>query len=162
MEVVKTALKYGFWVFGGYVRDVIVRGDTTYNDIDIGCSWDQMNLVSNLIEDLGEIKILEDTLERTGRTRHNLFPYIRRIINIETPECKIDIIVFSSFHDYLNQPFDISCNLFYLLCNGVYIRGQKDYTELTKQKKFIVFKISEDRVEKLIKNGWSEVLGGVG
>ena len=31
------ALRYGFWVFGGYVRDVIVRGETSYNDIDIGC-----------------------------------------------------------------------------------------------------------------------------
>jgi len=153
--IVDRALNYGFWVFGGYVRDVVVCGQTKYNDIDIGCSWDQMNLLSKFI---GDAKILDDTLERTGRTRHIVYPFVRRIIKLES----IDIIVFSSFQDFLNQPLDVSCNLFYLLQGRLYTRGKRDYTELTKQRKFVTFEyISEGRKRKLLDNGWSEAFGSV-
>ena len=77
------ALRYGFWVFGGYVRDVIVRGENTYKDIDIGCTWEQMNLIPKFIEELGG-QVTYDTLQVTGRTQHRLFPYVRRILEVKT------------------------------------------------------------------------------
>ena len=105
------ALRYGFWVFGGYVRDVIVRGENTYKDIDIGCTWEQMNLIPKFIEELGG-QVTYDTLQVTGRTQHRLFPYVRRILEVKTQFESIDLIVFSSFKDFLTHDC-ISCNMFY-------------------------------------------------
>jgi hypothetical protein len=171
MDVVHVALKYGFWIFGGYVRDVIIRGENTYNDIDIGCTWNQMHLVPRFLEEIGG-QVNYDTLEKTGRTQHHLFPYIRRLLDVRTIFETIDIVVFSSFDDFLVQDGDlkVSCNNFYKTRDGLFMRGnftKKDieyYNLLTLQKKFVVLTESEFNFkmrDKLLAKGWLELLGNV-
>jgi hypothetical protein len=163
------ALGYGFWVFGGYVRDVIVRGETSYNDIDIGCTWEKMNLVPKFIEEVGG-EVTYDTFQATGRTQHRLFPYVRRILHVKTRDESIDIIVFSNFKDFLNHDC-VSCNMFYMTRDGLFMKGnftQKDvdyYAQLTLQKKFVILAQNSINFEgaktKLLAKGWSEVFNGV-
>lgn len=171
MDVVNVALKYGFWVFGGYVRDVMVRGETSYRDIDIGCSWDQMYLVPQFLEEIGA-QVKYDTLQVTGRTQHRLFPYIRRILDVKTQFESIDLIVFSSLEDFLIQDDDlkVSCNNFYMTRNGIFMRGNFSkehvdyYTKLTLQKKFIVLtesKFNFKMRDKLLSKGWLETCSDV-
>ena len=168
MDVVHVALKYGFWIFGGYVRDVIIRGENTYRDIDIGCSWDQMYFIPKFLKDLGDYDVEDDTLQRTGKTQHSKFPFIRRMLKIKTHFETIDIIVFSSFNDFLVQDGaeKVSCNNFYMMRDGIFMMGNFDrthvdyYTRLTLQKKFIVL-MDDERTsatrDKLLGRGWSEI-----
>ena len=172
MDVVDVALKYGFWVFGGYVRDVLVRGETSYKDIDIGCSWEHMHLVSQFLKEIGA-RIEYDTYNVTGRTQHRIFPYVRRILEVKTQFESIDIIVFSSFKDFLVQDGDlkVSCNNFYMSRDGLFMKGnftKKDveyYTQLALQKKFVVLTENEFNLrimrDKLLAKGWLEVRNGI-
>jgi len=169
MDVVDVALRYGFWVFGGYVRDVVVRGENSYRDIDIGCSWEHMHLVSQFLKEIGA-RVEYDTFKVTGRTQHRIFPYVRRILEVKTQFESIDIIVFSSFNDFLTHDC-VSCNMFYKTRDGLFMKGnftKKDveyYTQLTIQKRFeILAKNSinfEDAKTKLLARGWLEVCRGV-
>lgn len=36
-DIVNTSLAHDAWVYGGYVRDVVVCGETEFNDVDICC-----------------------------------------------------------------------------------------------------------------------------
>ena len=171
MDVIHVALKYGFWVFGGYVRDVVIRGENTYKDVDIGCSWDQMHLVPQFLEEIGGW-VINDTLQRTGRTQHRHFPYIRRILEMKTHFDSVELIVFSSFEDFLVQDGDlkVSCNNFYKTRDGVFMRGgfSKEqvvyYTKLALQKKFIVLTETVFNLrmrDKLLAKGWLEDLSNI-
>ena len=162
------ALRYGFWIFGGYVRDVMVRGETSYRDIDIGCTWEQMNFIPKFIEEIGG-EVTYDTLQVTGRTQHRLFPYVRRILEVKTQFDSIDLIVFSSFNDFLIHDC-VSCNMFYKTRDGLFMKGnftQKDvdyYTQLTLQKRFVIFTENQfifEMRDKLFAKGWLEACNGV-
>ena len=123
MDVVDVALGYGFWVFGGYVRDFIIRGENSYRDIDIGCSWEHMHLVSQFLKEIGA-RVEYDTFKVTGRTQHRIFPYVRRILEVKTQFESVDIIVFSSFIDFLAHDC-VSCNMFYKTRDGLFMKGNK-------------------------------------
>ena len=169
MDVIDVALRYGFWIFGGYVRDVLVRGETSYNDIDVGCTWEQMNFIPKFIEEIGG-QVTYDTLQVTGRTQHRLFPYVRRILHVKTRDEYIDMIVFSSFNDFLTHDC-VSCNMFYKTRDGLFMKGnfsKRDveyYTQLTLQKKFVILAENsinfKDAKTKLLAKGWSEVCNGI-
>jgi hypothetical protein len=165
MEVIDVAFDHGFWVFGGYVRDVIIRGESKYTDIDIGCSWDQMHLIPKFIEEIGG-QVHYDTLEATGRTQHRTIPFIRRILKIKTPFDDVDVIVFSSFEGFINREM-LACvitpNYFYQTRDGLFMRGNfskeemEYYIKLTLQKKFSNFEkncYNPAGVDKLLKKGW--------
>lgn len=166
MEVVKAATDLGFWIFGGYVRDVIIRNETTFKDIDIGCSHEQSYLIPKFLESLeGPVKKTFDTIDKYGY-QHPSFNSVHRVLTFRTPKYTIDIIIFKTFKDFFEQPLEeigFSTDVFLLTKDGLFARHNLiEYIELTQKKKFKVISSNtryERRRESYINRGWIEVMG---
>jgi hypothetical protein len=117
-QIIDVALAMDMWVFGGYVRDVIVRGQTKFGDIDLGCS-DKKTNVEQFIRVLGtRFKVKEvrskKFADRTGYGR--MSKGIKRVERLIVEDrLHIDIVVFDgSFTDWCNEEsVDFTSNLFY-------------------------------------------------
>jgi len=51
-DIIQLALDYGYWLYGGYLRDFISEG--RFRDIDLGCTLDQVLLFRYVISKLQE------------------------------------------------------------------------------------------------------------
>jgi hypothetical protein len=117
-QVIDVALAMDMWVFGGYVRDVIVRGQKKFGDIDLGCS-DKKTNVEQFIRVIGtrfdvksvRSKKFNDT-KGYGRMSKGIKRVERFVIN---DVLHIDVVVFDgSFTDWCDEEsVDFTSNLFY-------------------------------------------------
>jgi hypothetical protein len=117
-QVIDMALAMDMWVFGGYVRDVIVRGQKKFGDIDLCCS-DSKTSVDQFIRILGTR--FDVTNVRTRKFGH-MARYGRMSRGIKRVErflldnrLHVDVVVYDgTFTDWCNEEsVDFTSNLFY-------------------------------------------------
>lgn len=117
-DVIDMALAMDMWVFGGYVRDVIVRGQTKFGDVDLCCSEKKTN-VAQFIRMLGtRFKVTEvrtrkiGTVARYGRMSRG----IKRVERCTIDDLlHVDIVVFDgSFNEWCDEEsVDFTSNIFF-------------------------------------------------
>jgi len=114
-QVIDIALGMDMWIFGGYVRDVIVRNQTKFGDIDIGCSEHQTN-VDQFIRILGlRFKVSEVRLRRIARYSR-MSRGIKRVEQFVINDMlHIDVVIFDgSFTEWREEEsVDFTSNLFF-------------------------------------------------
>jgi hypothetical protein len=113
-RIVDLALSFDFWVFGGWVRDVLVCGKKEFGDIDIGCSLDQTDLTKIFLRVLSteyDVVVISDKKDAYGAMSRCL----KRTMKLRIGgEVSVDLCIFSSFENFENErSCDFSCNLFY-------------------------------------------------
>lgn len=115
-DIIDVALGLGMWVFGGYVRDVVIRKQTTFTDIDICCPngsipGDFFRILSNR---WGISRVHTSVL----RSKYGVMSKkIKRVLSCRVDDrIDLDIVVFDgSLRDWKrDQTTDFSCNLFYI------------------------------------------------
>jgi hypothetical protein len=111
-RVVDIALGFDFWVFGGYIRDVIIRDEETFGDIDIGCEVSDEYLIPYFL------RMLATDYEVTVKeSRHygGMSPCMVRLIKITLDDTlTVDLCVFKSRDAWRSEKSaDFTCNLFY-------------------------------------------------
>lgn len=115
-EIVDIALGLGMWVFGGYVRDVVVRSRESFTDIDICCPRG-----SNPAE---FFRILS-TRWGISRVRTSvqyskygvMSKKIKKVLTCRVDHrVEIDVVVFDgNLRDWTrDETTDFTCNLFYI------------------------------------------------
>jgi|CryBogDrversion2_11_1035321.scaffolds.fasta_scaffold03811_3 hypothetical protein len=168
-NIVNLALSFDGWVFGGYVRDVLICDLDDFKDIDIAIpEYMDINLFLKCLNSLGhQLEVYSDfDCPYQGNS-------IKRLIKIQICGKLVDLIVVSSFSDWKNdQSVDMSCNLFYKNSMHLGLRYIPDkfkyfpdpaseIIELTRQKQFVVIQDYEtdklkNRIQKRLLNGWIE------
>jgi hypothetical protein len=115
-DIIDVALGLGMWVFGGYVRDVVIRKQATFTDIDICCPngsipGDFFRILSNR---WGISRVHTSVL----RSKYGVMSKkIKRVLSCRVDDrIDLDIVVFDgSLRDWKrDQTTDFSCNLFYI------------------------------------------------
>jgi hypothetical protein len=116
--IVDVALAFDFWIFGGYVRDVVIRGNEAHpcGDIDVACELKQAPMINTFIRTLAtrhDVTVLLDSKDRTT-DYGTMSPSLTRLIKLQVGATKVDICVFESRHAWMaEQSCDFTCNLFY-------------------------------------------------
>ena len=119
-EVIAMAFAMDMWVFGGYVRDVVVRKQQRFGDLDICCSRGKTN-VSHFIRALGACfdVTLHDS-RRFSATYGAMSPGIKRLHKCTVVKgdtrVRVDVVSYDgSFEDWCDErTVDFTCNLFYM------------------------------------------------
>jgi hypothetical protein len=144
-DVVNTSFAHDAWVFGGYVRDVIVCNESEFNDIDICCPKNVNPLW--IVRSLSTKYKVEKCDVQTPYIGIGIKYIISYIIN---NILSVQFIVYDGdFNDWVDDHFsDMSCNLFYqsrtVQLGIVYVPEQfrlcqnpiDDIIKLTKSKVF--------------------------
>lgn len=119
-EVIRMAFAMDMWVFGGYVRDVVVRKQQRFGDLDLCCSRGKTN-VAHFIRALGaRFDVVSHDSRKFHHTYGAMSPGIKRIHKCTVTEgdvrIRIDIVSFDgSFEDWCDEhTVDFTCNLFYM------------------------------------------------
>ena len=121
-DVIDMALAFDMWVFGGYVRDVVVRGLPRYNDIDLMCTDEvTMRHFVRMLELSFNVRYHN---ERTFAIMYGgMSPGVSKLHKCvvshkgtETPFVRVDVVVFEGeFRDWCRErTTDFTCNLFYM------------------------------------------------
>jgi hypothetical protein len=115
-RLIKLAYSFDGWIFGGYVRDVIVLKQNKFEDVDImfPCSADVTQFLKCLSAVYGnDFHINEDRVHGSDMYMDR---HITRRITVDIHDnIDIDICVYDgTFDDWRSvQSTDFSCNLFY-------------------------------------------------
>jgi hypothetical protein len=179
MEIVDLALAFKGWVFGGYVRDVVVLGLDSFTDIDIVFTEDTD--IDTFIRSLSAFFKVTKKYDKTRRDGLYMSKCAKRLVKLTVDNIPVDIVVINcGFEQWCDEhSTDLSCNLFYISTTvplGIrYIPYQfryeanpaKHIIQLTKQKMFIqlygpksdnfdrVHKAKiEQRIIKMENKGW--------
>jgi len=119
-EVIAMAFAMDMWVFGGYVRDVVVRKQQRFGDLDLCCSRGKTN-VAHFIRALGaRFDVAMHDSRRFNATYGAMSPGIKRIHKCTVVEgdtrVRVDVVSFDgSFDDWCDErTVDFTCNLFYM------------------------------------------------
>jgi hypothetical protein len=107
-----------YWVFGGYVRDVMICGKKEFHDIDICVPRSKHSTVDNFLNALSvfyTIDVTRDTMihdMKYGAMSKGIIAVIHVTVN---DKLKLDIVLFDgSLSDWrAEHSVDASCNLFY-------------------------------------------------
>lgn len=115
-DIIDVALGLGMWVFGGYVRDVVIRGQKSFTDIDICCPN------GSIPGDFFRILNTRWGISRVHTSLHyskygSMSKKIRKVYTCRVnDEIDLDIVLFDgSLKDWTrDETTDFSCNLFYI------------------------------------------------
>lgn len=113
-KIIDVAFSMKMWVFGGYVRDVIVRGKKSFNDIDICCP--RGSNPQDFFRMLSTHVTVNNVHEKPITTYKRMSPGIKRIFCCKVNNTiDIDVVVFDgSMRAWLDEEStDFTCNLFY-------------------------------------------------
>jgi len=148
-RIVDLALSFDGWVFGGYVRDTVIRKEKA-SDIDICFPHDApMHMFMRILNQDHEVEIVSD---RTHPDGLYMSQGIRRLVKVIVDEkIHLDLCKYEgSFKDWRREEStDFTCNLFYvsrdtalglryipkaykLLANPI-----KHLVDMTKRKEFV-------------------------
>ena len=113
-QVINVALGMDIWVFGGYVRDVMIRGRQTFGDLDLCCS-NVYTSPSQFIRVLGTLFKVTNCRKKTmmyGRMSRGIQRVIHFLVN---DTLHVDLVVFDgTFENWCDEKStDFTCNLFY-------------------------------------------------
>lgn len=113
-KVIDVAFSMKMWVFGGYVRDVIVRGKKSFNDIDICCP--RGSDPRDFFRVLSTHVTVNNVREKPITTYKRMSKGIMRIFRCNVNNAfDIDIVVFDgNMGTWLDEEStDFTCNIFY-------------------------------------------------
>ena len=183
-KVVDMVFAMDMWIFGGYVRDVFVRGEQKFNDIDVCC--EKRAYCANKF-----IRVLSCVFDVhrhvvTEASRYRAHKHHRFTLEERETGCRlaVDLVIYDgSFDDWCRDgsSVDFSCNLFYSSYD-VYIGLRStpkclEYAsnplrvllEMTRQKEFMrIWDVKlgnsrcqagyilkvHNRAKELVKRGW--------
>lgn len=111
-RVVDTALCFDVAIFGGYLRDVVVAGDTTFNDIDIMWPVGTHRSLPIFVRLLGLNGAKVTTKMYRNVTKYHGHDLLKIIVN---DSILVDCVIYpGKLIDWLmEQDVDFTCNLFY-------------------------------------------------
>jgi len=117
-RIIDLCFAMDFWVFGGYVRDVLVCGKKDFNDIDICVPKSKHKSVDNFINALSVFYTVDVTRDmkipemKYGAMSKGIMAVVHITLN---SQLKLDLCLFDgSLNDWRNEhSVDHSCNLFY-------------------------------------------------
>lgn len=113
-RIVDLALSFDGWVFGGYVRDTVIRKEKA-SDIDICFAQDApMHIFMRVLNQDHEVEIVSD---RTHPDGLYMSQGIRRLVKVIVDEkIHLDLCKYEgSFEDWRREEStDFTCNLFYV------------------------------------------------
>jgi hypothetical protein len=171
--VINLALSFGGWVYGGYVRDVMICKMDHFNDLDIAiCEGYDLDTFIKCLGSLGGELVIKEDYDFDN-------PYQmkcgRRLVKVVIGGIlNVDIYVVKSFEDWCNDhSCDMTCNIFYKSSTcflGLrYIPEQFKYNPdpagyllaMTEARRFVSIqgeteKFAE-RKKKRIDEGWLEL-----
>lgn len=115
-NLIDIALGLGMWVFGGYVRDVVVRKQSSFTDIDICCPN------GSIPADFLRILSTRWGISRVHTSAHYskygvMSKKIKKVLSCRVGNMvDLDIVIFDgSLRDWKkDETTDFSCNLFYI------------------------------------------------
>ena len=115
--IIDLALSYNFWIYGGWIRDVVCHGDKTPHDIDIMVPESEYHRVDHFLRVLGmkfpgQVSFQSETngaYFTTGR-------HITKVFNVKVKDIDVDIAFYDGeLEDWKDdRTVDLSCNLFYM------------------------------------------------
>lgn len=120
-KVIELAYSMDMWVFGGYVRDVVVRRQTKFGDIDLCCSQDVTD-VTQFVRVLGSSFTVDTHDVRVFKHTYGaMSPGIRRlhkctVTDSDGTHVRVDVVMYDdSFKEWCRErTVDFTCNLFYM------------------------------------------------
>lgn len=115
-QIVDLAISYDFWVFGGWVRDVVCRGATSGKDVDIMVPTSQAHRVDHFIQMLSLIhKDGANSREIDGHY-FTMTRYIKKVIKLQVGTVDVDLCLYDGeLKDWKTEyTCDLSCNLLYM------------------------------------------------
>jgi hypothetical protein len=164
-DIINTALAHDSWVYGGYVRDVIVCNDTKFSDIDICCPHNVRPLW--IVRSLSKRYDVKEVEMRTLST----YCDAKSVHTYKIGGITVQFVVFDGdFTDWCDsETTDLTCNLFYHSRSvNIGIRYVpysfrtrqnpiQEIINLTKMKKFerITEKNVIRRIKSMVRRGWA-------
>ena len=120
-KVIKLAYSMDMWVFGGYVRDVIVRRQKKFGDIDLCCDRDVTD-VSQFVRVLGASFTVDTHDVRVFKHTYGaMSPGIRRlhkctVTDSDGTRVRVDVVAYDdTLKEWCKErTVDFTCNLFYM------------------------------------------------
>jgi hypothetical protein len=149
-EVIAIACAMDMWVFGGYVRDVIVRGQQKFNDLDIGCP-DKTTDVEHFLRVLSTRYDVDRHSDPVTKMSYGaMSPGLARVHkcvvrNEYDVRISIDVAVYDSFNAWCREhTVDFTCNIFYMKKDvALGIRYVPDYLKYDPQPIDALVKLTE-------------------
>ena len=160
MDVADAILEFGAWIISGFVRDVYIRGETGFNDIDVICELDKkFEFFQYLKSRFDRVKITRETDLTEGDPANNV-PFCKRAELILVNGVKVDVMYYDTFDDWKSEKssVDFTHGLFYISKDAFGIQYLPEgYTfiellNLTRQKKFRHLKARITTNETIHKN----------
>ena len=163
-DIINAALTHDSWVYGGYVRDVIVCGGTKFSDIDIGCPYN--------VRPLWIVRSLSKRYEvKEVSINDNTYGDAKSVHTYKIGGITVQFVVFDGdFEDWCeSETTDLTCNLFYQ-CRSVNLglryvphsfrtrqNPMQEIINLTKMKKFerITDMDVLRRIKSMVRRGWA-------
>lgn len=117
-RIVDLCFALDFWVFGGYVRDILICAKKEFSDIDICVPKSKHNTVDNFLNALSVFYTTDVTRDtkipdmKYGAMSKGITAVVHVTVN---NQLKLDICLFDGeLEDWRNEhSVDMSCNLFY-------------------------------------------------
>lgn len=117
-RIIDLCFALDFWVFGGYVRDVMICGNKEFNDIDICVPRSKHSSVDNFLNALSVFYTIDVTRDtkipdmKYGAMSKGITAVVHVTLN---NQLKLDLCLFDgSLSDWrAEHSVDMSCNLFY-------------------------------------------------
>jgi hypothetical protein len=117
-RIIDLCFALDFWVFGGYVRDVMICGKTEFNDIDICVPRSKHSSVDNFLNALSVFYTIDVTRDtkipdmKYGAMSMGITAVVHVTLN---NQLKLDLCLFDgNLSDWCEEhSVDMSCNLFY-------------------------------------------------
>lgn len=110
-DIIDVAFAMDMWVFGGYVRDHVVRGEE-FRDIDLCCSrGSKLDQFFRVLNTRFKVRKVHENISQYGMS-----PGMRKVFRcVVNDTISIDVVVFDgTFEDWRNEhSTDFTCNLFY-------------------------------------------------
>jgi hypothetical protein len=115
--IIDLALSYNFWIYGGWIRDVVCHGDKTPSDIDIMVPESEYHRVDHFLRVLGMKFPGQVTFQsETSGAYFTTGRHITKVYNVRVKDVDIDITFYDGeLEDWKDdRTVDLSCNLFYM------------------------------------------------
>lgn len=115
-QIVDLAISYDFWIFGGWVRDVVCRGAKTARDVDIMVPTSQAHRVDHFIKMLSLIHKDAPVSREVAGHYFTTTRYIKKVVKIQVGTVEVDLCLYDGELEDWKREYtcDLSCNLFYM------------------------------------------------
>ena len=116
-SIIDLALSYNFWVYGGWIRDVVCRGEKKPRDIDIMVPKSQAGRADHFLRVLSVMFPDKVTFEsETSGVYFTTGRHLEKVYNVTAAGICIDLAFYDGELEDWKSDYtaDLSCNLFYM------------------------------------------------